>query len=238
MSTSKNAKEMYRHFLAYAVLIFSTIAISALAIFTIRNNPDDSKDIFNIVLPVFASWVGTILAFYFDRENFESANKQVRELVKKLAPEERANVKVTSIMRLLRDITLFQIEQGQADEDIRLSELCEKFNSGCSRLPITDFQNKPLYMIHESMIFQYLAAGNTGEANLNEFISWHNRKGVRFEAGSGFVTVSRTSTIAIAKLKMESVSSCQDIFITNEGNMDEPLVGWISNLRLAKFLDG
>ncbi len=90
---AKDPNSSRRHALAYVVLIFSAISITMLAIYTIAKEPSEAKNIFNVVLPVFSSWVGTILAFYFGRESFESANQQVRELVEKLDPEERAQSK-------------------------------------------------------------------------------------------------------------------------------------------------
>jgi len=77
-------------YLPMGTLIFSALSITVLAGYAIAKDPTNTMTIFNVILPVFASWVGTILAFYFGRENFESANKQVRELVDRLTPEERA----------------------------------------------------------------------------------------------------------------------------------------------------
>jgi hypothetical protein len=104
--------------LAYGTLIFSGSAITILAIVSILEDSKNTMTIFNIVLPVFASWVGTILAFYFGRENFESANQQVRELVHRLTPEERARKPVTSIMRSLFNMEFFKIPEGKKDKDI------------------------------------------------------------------------------------------------------------------------
>ena len=86
IKTIPNGKQ--RNVIASATLIFSASAITVLAVFTIIQRPERTLTIFNIVLPVFASWVGTILAFYFGRENFESANQQVRELVQKIMPDD------------------------------------------------------------------------------------------------------------------------------------------------------
>ncbi|MDJ0706089.1 MAG: hypothetical protein QNJ46_22690 [Leptolyngbyaceae cyanobacterium MO_188.B28] len=227
-----------RNRLSYIVLIFSTSAITILAAVTIFHNPDEAKDIFNIILPVFSSWVGTILAFYFGRENFEAANKQVRELVEKLGPEERSDARVTSIMRPLKRINVFQISEDLSEARITVSQLRQKITSEHSRLPIVDHENKPLYMIHGSTIDRYLTVGNhTREDTLEQFLNWQKQEGSFFNVNKGFVIVSEKTTIASAKQKMESIPSCQDIFITPEGSRDEPLSGWISNMRLAKFMN-
>ncbi|MEM8804557.1 MAG: hypothetical protein AAGF01_00725 [Cyanobacteria bacterium P01_G01_bin.38] len=227
---------MNRHLLAYIVLVFSTVAISLLAAFTIIQDPDASKDIFNIILPVFSSWVGTVLAFYFGKESFESANKQVREIVEKLAPEERVRAKVSSIMRALGESVVYKIERNQSTNDVLVADLQKKYSGRCSRLPIVEFDNRPVYMIHESMVDHYIASGESVQSTLHQFLTWYANNGVRFDLNSGFVVVSGSSTIASARHRMESMRSCQDIFVTDDGTASKPVIGWISNTRLLKFV--
>ncbi len=224
-----------RSILAYGTLIFSALAITILAGYAIARDPTNTMTVFNIVLPVFASWVGTILAFYFGRENFESANQQVRELVQQLTPEQRAEAPVTSIMRPLIDTVHFQIPEGKGDQDVKLSELSDKLApDNISRLPIIDADKKPKYMIHDSSIDKYIAGGGKQEDTLENFIATQKNAGFEFGLNKGFVVVSEQTTIAAAKRKMEETRPCQDIFITKDGSPDEPLTGWISNLRLSK----
>jgi hypothetical protein len=45
--------------------------------------------VFNTVLPVIATWVGTVLAFYFGSENFRQAAESTREALGQLAPENK-----------------------------------------------------------------------------------------------------------------------------------------------------
>ena len=233
----KTVNGMNRHIFAWVILIISTFAITILAGIIIVNNPTEAKDIFNVILPVFASWVSTVLAFYFGRENFESANEQVRELVQQLTPEQRAKASVTSIMRRLSvDITYFLILPGQDNRDVKLSDLYSKFVDNISRLPIIDAEKKPKYMIHKSRLDNYLASDGTKENNLEQFIAEQKSKKSEFGFNKGFVVVSEKTSLAGAKCKMEDIPSCQDIFITKDGSPDEPLTGWISNVRLAKFL--
>jgi hypothetical protein len=48
--------------------------------------------------------------------------------------------------------------------------------------------------------------------------------------------VAASDTIATAKARLDALPSCQDIFITQEGKGDQPLLGWVSNIRLGKYL--
>jgi hypothetical protein len=223
--------------LAYAIVSFSGLAIIILAVYVITKDSKNAMTVFNIVLPVLASWVATILAFYYGRENFELANQEVRKLVQ-LTIQQREEELVTSIMRPLSDIVLFQIPAGKGDQDVKLSELSDKFVSDkVSRLPIIDADKKPKYMIHQSGIDKYIAAGNKYDDTLEMFIATQKKAGFEYGLNKGFVVAPEKTTLAAAKRKMEETRPCQDIFITKAGSSDEPLTGWISNIRLAKFLE-
>ena len=232
----KTSKGKPRSILAYSTLIFSALAITVLAVVAIVKDTKNTMTIFNIVLPVFASWVGTVLAFYFGRENFESANQQVRELVQRLTPEQRAEAPVTSIMRSLINTVYFQIPRGKNEKNVKLSQLRAKIGGNISRLPIIDADRIPRYMIHESSIDKYIASGGKQEDTLENFIVTQKKEGFEFGFGKGFIMVSEQTALAAAKCKMEETPDCQDIFITKGGSPDEPLTGWISNVRMAKFL--
>jgi hypothetical protein len=191
--------------------------------------------IFNVVLPVTASWVGTVLAFYFGRESFESASQQAQQLIR-LTPEQRAAAPVTSIMRSLDSTVHYPIPRGKGDADVKLSDLIAKYTAKASRLPVIDADKRPKYMVHRSRIDSYLASGGKPDHTLEQFIAAQKKAGVEFGTDKGFVVVSQQTTLAEAKRKMEAVHACQDIFITKGGTPDEALTGWISNVRMAKHL--
>jgi hypothetical protein len=236
-----------RNILAYGIMGVSVAAITILAGLIIYQQPTEATTIFNIVLPVFASWVGTILAFYFGRENFEAANRESREsfavatqeiskMVEKVSPEQRAQALVTEAMRPFNTTEHFPIPAGKSEQDVNLSEICDLFTKNITRIPIIDAEQKPKYMIHQSSIDSYVAAGGNYEDTLEDFITKQKDDGIEFGLDKGFVVVSEQATLAEAKSKMENVP-CQDIFITKGGSPDEPLIGWLSNVRMTKHLE-
>jgi hypothetical protein len=168
-----------RNYLAYAVLIFSAIAITVLASIAIYvDSGKNTLTILNVVLPVVASWVGTILAFFFGRENYESATRLIQEL----NPEERSGSLVTTIMRRFSDTVHFKIPEGKSDADVTLKDLRAKFvKDTTTRLPVVYSNDSPKYILHASRIDNYLVSGGKEEDTLEQFID--NRKAVGFEFG-------------------------------------------------------
>lgn len=53
--SNKTSYGKARSILAYLILGVSVLAITGLAMYTIKQDPTEAKNIFNIVLPVFAS---------------------------------------------------------------------------------------------------------------------------------------------------------------------------------------
>lgn len=223
-----------RNTLAISILIFSGSAITILAAIAIIVDVKNTVNILNIILPVFATWVGTIIAFYFGRENFEAANKQVRELVEQVK-RERGKTIVKTCMRAIANMAVFTIPQGKGDKDITIKNIHDKYTSEISRLPILLSGGQPKYMIHESLISKYITTGGKETDTLENFVA-KNKEMITIN--KGFVVVDEQSTIDSAKRIMEQNPPCQDIFITKNGSENEPLTGWISNTRLTKYLEG
>jgi hypothetical protein len=235
--SSKFSNGKARSKLAYIILGFSLTSITILAYYAIKQDPTEARNIFNVILPVFASWVGTVLAFYYGRENFESANQEVRKMVQQLTPEQRSKELVSKHMRPLLSMAYFQILKGKSDADYKLSELRTKFGGNITRLPIIDADKKPKYMIHESSLNKYTKAGGQDTDTLETFINNQKAEGIEYGFNKGFIVVSEQVTLGAAKRKMEDTPTCQDIFITKEGSKSEPLSGWISDKRMSKLLE-
>jgi hypothetical protein len=182
-----------------------------------------------------ASWVGTILAFYFGRENFEAANASVKKLIDRLSPEQRASQPVSAVMRTAAQTTSIQFSATKGEADHTLAEVRALLKGDVSRLPVLDSAGKPLFLLHGSSVDRYLATPNPDTHTLKQLLDSGN---CRTELGPnrGFVTVAEKDTLATAKSRMEAVPSCQDIFVTADGTNGQRLLGWITNVRLAKYL--
>src|ERR1043166_7992064 len=79
-----------RQWIALTVLIGAFVGLLGLATLIIilcwkGKECTQAKDLFTALLPVFATWVGTLLAFYFSKDNFESATKSVTEMANKIS---------------------------------------------------------------------------------------------------------------------------------------------------------
>ena len=76
---------VYRHVIAWTLLFVSVVGLVVLACVVVGyadKKGEASTLVFNALLPVFGTWVGTLLAFYFSKENLDSATRNVNELTR------------------------------------------------------------------------------------------------------------------------------------------------------------
>lgn len=218
-----------RNLIAYLIVGSSAVSLVVLAVIAIYNDKENTMTIFNMVLPVFASWVGTVLAFYFGRENFESANNQVRKIIEHLSPEERLDNPVKNIMRSKSQIiTCPTIEENLITIKKYLSD------NSASRLIVMD-NEVVKYIIHTSSIDRYIAEGGVSQNSLREFIDVEGKSNRQYGPGNGFITVHQSKKIKEIKEIMLQNKSIQDVIITEDGSSNSAMLGWVSNIRISKF---
>jgi hypothetical protein len=241
MQTKIKEKKDQREKLSMVILIGSVAVIIAVGAVAITVNPEEnSLTIFNMILPMVATWVGTILAFYFGRENFESANRQVQNIVNKMSKEPREGMLVSAIMKPFDDMIYFQMVAGKTESEITIESLQKKLavKDKANRIPIVDENKVVKYMIHESSLDKYLASGKSNTDDMKKFIEWWLKEySVEFIINKAFIIVPEETPLAVANKEMEQLPYCRDIFVTKGGTAQEPVIGWVSNVKLLKFLE-
>lgn len=215
-------------------LVAITVVIAGLLIAYHDPNRDPTKgmslvtDVFHSLLPVIAAWIGAVIAFYFGKENFESASNQINNLVNKITPEQFKTVPVKQIMVDFATM----VKYSNADiETLKLSDLDSYFKDDSkSRLPIVDKDFKPLFIIHKDD-YKNLTADAT---NADKLVNSFNLYG--FNQPKGFVIIGESASLSAAQDAINKLKSCEDVFITKNGSENEALIGWLTNDRILNFL--
>lgn len=240
-----------RRFLTFFVVSISVLGVLALGVVSIIipsgttanvDRFDRIKFVMATILPVLASWVGTIMAFYFSKENFLAATQSVTELTKSITGAEKLkSISVADTMRSRDKITFEQIPPGQ-ESATKLGDLETKYSS-LERILIMDQNFVMRYLIYKSMIDRYLSGVATGavtlpqgtkstELTLKDLLSWDPQTKTMFEKSFGFV--GSNATLADAKLVMDNIEKCGDVFVTQTGKANEPVLGWVTDNAIAE----
>jgi hypothetical protein len=225
-----------RFWLAVAVTAISITAVTILATLVIRKegNPQSPQNVLNSVLPLLGTWVGTILAYYFSKENFEAATHSVTELAKQVTPQQKLqSTPVRSKMIWKEQMFKEKLPANQLNVTEMVNRL-EQAKKG-NRIPIVGEKDEPKYIIHRSLIDSYIAAlarsGKSAQdiaAQTLQNMLEGNPDAKRW--AESFAVVKEDATLADAQSAMAAVRDCQDVFVTQTGSKDEPIVGWVTNV--------
>lgn len=226
----------------YALTVTALLGISAIGV---AFNVSDAekrfsyvKDVLTIVLPLLGTWVGTVLAFYFSRENFVAAAQQSANLVRQLTPEQRLqSIPVTEVMLDMSSTTTTKLVLASPDDAGKLklktdvvAVYLEKPKR--NRLPIVDESGKVLFVIHRSFIDKFLVkCADSGDGGLDittlkDLLAAEDMK-IIFQS---FATVGKDARLIAVKQAMDGNPNCSDAFVTEDGTKGSKALGWITNV--------
>ena len=230
-----------------SILIGLTGIVAVIAL-TDPENPDRTfsqlQFVFGVILPLWGTWMGTVLAYYFSKENFESANQNVRMLVDKISPAQQLEAtKSKDVMILLKDIKTIIPENGKGITDIKLNDIITFMDKEkVSRLPLFGPQNTGLYVIHRSMIDKFiseLTVKSDFDKNIIDTLTIKDlleksSDDIKRYIENSIKFISENSTLKDAQTEMNKSQECQDVFVTTNGKPDEPVQGWVTNITITE----
>ncbi|MEM8703073.1 MAG: hypothetical protein AAGF82_14710 [Pseudomonadota bacterium] len=219
---------------------------------------ENSQYVFAALLPLFATWVGTVLAYYFSKQNFEAASKATESLVK-LSGKKLRSVSIEEAMIPLSAIVGIVTAPNDKLREVPLQKVAEAMAQALpggrpiSRVVILTANKACIGIIHRSIWSEMRAVVassgasvnfNNEAANADTLDKVHDLESETRapEKFGNFITHSIAfaragATLADAKMRMESRDDCQDVFITANGSASEPVIGWVTNQEISKALE-
>jgi hypothetical protein len=233
-----------RNALALTVTSLAFVGILTLAVTAIVVAPADKRDqavqlVLTGVLPLFGSWVGTILAFFFSSESLRTATNSVAALTQQLTGTDR--LRSTPVRdAMIRRADLKGVETRPFDQ-VKIADALKKLDDEkINRLLVfADGSDQPLLVVHRSFFDRFLAAkvlavppvADPGQRSLKEMLDDPNFKTL---LASTFETVGEGATLADAKERMARTPNCQDVFVTRSGARTDPVLGWVTNVTIEE----
>lgn len=230
---NEDLRECISKFLIYTIVSATfVVGITVLLISIFVKKDNDMSFIGQTLLPLWATWVGTILAFYFGKSNFEAATKSYQEIIKTLTPEEKmASIKVQNIMIPFNQIKYIEFKDSFSKKIVEIVQ--DKVFKEYNRFAFIDENRVLKYMIHRIEFTNFITEKAINQENVNDitfetFIKESTTKQNNYVLkNSGFVAIS--ANLLDAKVKMDSIKECKDVFITQTGSETEPILGLITN---------
>jgi hypothetical protein len=237
--------------LAYTVLILCAagIIIFSLAAIWAAKSGDQrfgvTRLVFISVLPLFGTWVGTVLAFYFAGKNLETATattQRLTEATARLAGVATAGTPVREKMIPWADMKALTISDAQAKDlkELPLETLWAELEKirPLDRLPIVGPDRTMKGLAHRSLLTGFAARQPEPlPASLkSKKIKDLNGEEQRLLLET-FAFVPSTTTLGEARTLMGAIPRCHDVIVTETGAPTEPVAGWLTDRDLATLSD-
>jgi hypothetical protein len=231
LSGAADFEDRTRNRLAISMVIVSVVGVTAVSFVVVLTADDTagaSRLVFTAVLPLFGTWVGTVLAYYFGREYLKTATESTARLLRLRSAESP----VSEAMIPWQSMTKLEVTSGELP-DLTLATVREKLKDQ-SRLPIVDKESrKAYYVVHRSWVNTYLVENPSADAATVKFDTF--RASPQGSAVSAFGFISEEATVREARKVMGARPERKDIVVTESGQDDEPVRGWITDADLAGF---
>lgn len=217
------------------------VAVSFVAVYyaDTAGRPEMSRVVFASVTAMLGTWISTVLAFYFARENFQAASDATRETLKQ-AGAFHEDSRVSEVMTPFAKINPIElVADTAAGKKLPLSTLSVAMKATNNhRVPVLVGEDKrALWVIHLPHIKDYAQQGRISIDDLPKDATVEELRQIpelRI-AIENFVTVKQTSTVADARQKMQTArEGCKDVFVTSDGTPDGSVVGFLTNSDLAR----
>ncbi|MEK7996356.1 MAG: hypothetical protein AAB403_21360, partial [Planctomycetota bacterium] len=205
--------------------------------------------VFTSVLPVVATWVGTVLAFYFGSENFRQAAQNTREV---LASQQKATNKITDLMVPFERIARVNADNDAGALKTKMLDVIHMMSEAATRIIVFNKDTQtPLYIIRSTIppmpkgwlgpdfkttkITNGLKDDEKTPKEPGEFkyISDYLAADKNKEDATNFRFISADATTEDV-LALMAKDRVDDVFITKDGQGTSRVLGWVTASSLRK----
>jgi hypothetical protein len=230
-----------RNRVAHAVLVFGGASIGLLTLsliiafavlaaqlpYSVGNKIDTLlMGLFGSVLPILATWVGTVIAFYFTNESYREAARVAQGGIETVKPT------VAERMIFYDGIGRIEVDTRSDANTWRMDDIWNLMKEPVTRVLIFEKSKRsPIFIIRKSRIpGEWLDSEKKkwtgGDVKVEDYRKWgdgsNGSDSIRFE----FVPISATLEHAKQVMRDNNVA---DIFVTARGQKSDIVLGWLTD---------
>ena len=218
-----------RNLLAYIIIIpcFALLTYMVIAWYACTDCQEGSERLFSILLPIISTWIGTLLAFYFGKDNFEAASKTYEKIISNLTPDVLDDVLVKQVMTDRASMVTLNTNDERISK-LNLDGLRLFLDSiSKTRLPILDADGKIKYIVHKSIITDVLAKPEAAAAilTIDDLVT-------QYPIIAQLGTVKESDKIEVAQQLIKE-KKYSDIFVVDQNNI---VTGWLTDVQIVRYL--
>jgi hypothetical protein len=228
-----------------AVLVISGIVVWK------GNDKETSQNVMSATLPLYGTWVGTILAFYFSRNAFESAstassrnaeiyNQFARGLVSGASPPDNTLAKIS--LKSLANGLIFSENDLAKPLNNLVADMVSKERY---KVIVVDAEKKYVDLISRINASAFLAPSGSNSAQpadvnspsapptIKDYLDWRKNQGAKVQPI--VVYLPETATLADADAKLKETPGCRDVIVTIDGTPASPVVVYVTDADINEY---
>ncbi len=225
----------FREWLSILVIGISTLVLLFVTYKILSHNnavTDDYQFVYSSILPLLGTWVGSVLAFYFGKENYEAASRQYEKMIDKLTPEILDDVMVNQIMISKKTMVLKKWEDIKTKTVKEVTDFMMEIDK--SRLPILDAQGKIKYIIHASILSKPVKDASDKSKPVDTAQKMEDFIKMYTGMVDQIVLVKENEILEKVREKLNATPNCKDVFVEDaSGN----LLGWITDTLVLRYIN-
>jgi len=220
--------------------VVGLLLISIVILIPIGVDQETKKLVFNALVPLFGTWVGTVIAYYFSRENFATAAGTMTQLASASAGL-TGTLCTAAMIEKAKIGGLATIPAGKGPADLNLkTDFLDKLTPIITRIPVVDSTDAIRYVVHDEVLHKFVFKKSTvppaggfdvATATLADVLADQELS----QLVTAFATLSISATLADAKQQMDAKPHSTDVFVTPDGTPTKPILGWITDNIIASY---
>jgi hypothetical protein len=242
-------RERLTKFITYSVIAVTIIiAIAAILMSLFGKMESNGLDyVAKTLVPLWATWIGTVLAFYFGKSNFDTATKSYETIINKLTSEERLSQ--TSIADMMIPFSKMETMDYEDSRSLTIQQILDnKRFKPYNRYAFVDDDQVLRYIIHRNNFAQYIAdhveqaltsGRNPKDTTFGDYIDEYGKSENSCTTWVGEdVYISISDNLLSAARQISSKRNVRDVFVTQNGKSGEPVLGLITDDDILKVMKG
>jgi|GEM_PF-2754599 len=201
--------------------------------------------VFTMLGPMMAGWVGVVIGYYFANKAHQDASNNTQKLLERMSPAER--LRTSTMKRAMRLPPLIDTVSVVRDAERRITNplidalsIVQRKNR--TRAPLVetmkDGTQRMVAVLHESTLYDFLHRKLQEGIPLDRLTIQDlldDPHSARRLEGS-LKALCESDPLLEAKKLMERNSKVQDVVITTTGQLDAPMVGWVTNVDVLRHI--
>lgn len=153
-----------------------------------------------------------------------------------------SNRPVTGSMIERRKIVACVIPDGQTEADVHIVDLHRLIGGVVTRIPVLTAAEVAICVVHQSLLYKFLADRSIEAVRQGLPFTAEQYTLADLLAAPGMIELVRESLAFVpagammsdAKDVMEATPNCQDVFVTEQGQPGEPVIGWLTDAEIRR----